>query len=1380
MITNDNKKIVGFDPLKSLNNPDKNFSPRLLNYVEPYVISGFRKTLFYTEVNSGLKVGDRVFILNGNYDNDLLIKLNKYKKGRDGYKVLFVDKCKIVLDINFTGKKVWEDDNLDQFIKIRNIKTQEDFIHVNREITTRGGNFNYKYSYYQNNIIFTESNFPSMNGWGKNSGLYGSPGFFIRDIYGNWTNITSSFMSGSFSNALSTTYTSNKIVKILNDTFTYGGFEFKEGFDYKWGIKPENDGIPGTQSQWNINVLYSKSILTKGNFRDGNFTGSWNTGVYGRQDKKLTWDGKGDWNNGTLLNTIWKEGVLNSEDSLPESYLSEFDEYGNPFQKINSINNNDRGYNYIIDSEFENSTINNGSLINTKLGDLSKTFSMVENHLLGSTQSYKNNVTKAFFDSCVFNDSFISNSEIKKSRSSNTIFDNVKSINSNYNSSVIKNSNYISDEILKVLDYDEFNITENPDNPITAVASHKVYKFYISRINFERLKLGDGFYIRGLKINDNKKDVIKFFDRKFRLGSWTEYIDYHDSTMERFVKMGIEYSAFLSTDGDNEYRYNTINNGSSLTGITQIIDINKKKNYSIDIVVNKNIFEKLDFNTDSTNLPNYGTMSNSLGNIIDIDKAYIIDSDFDSGIFENSNWNSGNHIELNNDNNLTVDDNEGGLYNITLLNSKLIVNTLYNSSLVPEMSNCCFEVDSIVFLNNVDYEESGVITKLPDTYKIISNNSGILELEEVTSASYSVLSSLLPGGIFYTDKALNRYGYIHKSKFNKSKIKGGLFRRSYIKGSFIENDSFDVSDKDYNNLEKVRSLVISDSIFRDNDNILSKGLYMNSSFVLGSDNWLNGLGDSMIWNNAIFNNGVIKNTRWIDGIFKNGIFYNSKTFNDESNSDSPFHYSENIKSYYKSGTASNLSSSPKISNNRNSWENGIFENGEFYKSDWENGEFKNGRFYNSKFYDGVINGGFIGSLSISMDDTYIYNGLINYTTVENATFMSKDTSNTGDSFNTHIIWKDGIFNGGVFRTNPLIILFKTFSNLSTWENGIFNGGEFTNDAKWKNGTFNGGKFTTRYGYQLAGSPTQSVYGWENGIFNGGEFGNADLDVNSIWYTGEFNGGKFTGRYWNTGVLTGGVFEGSGTYTPVGGYNVDGMTTSNAYDFVESYTQSYYGLWNDGYFTNVKDKFIKDKKIFTILERSNKRIDPITAKFENALWLGGTFSHPSGEFKSSVWLDGGFETGKFKLSSFNPWVNRNGATSRSFNLDDNSCVWNNGVLEDSDFYISKWNQGKWLSGTAFGMIWKNGISNYMNAYNICWHDGTWRNGNWQGSYFNFDGCVTDPFNKQILYRVMNCTGTSSTHVWNVFKGIDDDITFVDKPNSNPTRRPMRMVELFLLP
>jgi hypothetical protein len=37
------------------------------------------------------------------------------------------------------------------------------------------------------------------------------------------------------------------------------------------------------------------------------------------------------------------------------------------------------------------------------------------------------------------------------------------------------------------------------------------------------------------------------------------------------------------------------------------------------------------------------------------------------------------------------------------------------------------------------------------------------------------------------------------------------------------------------------------------------------------------------------------------------------------------------------------------------------------------------------------------------------------------------------------------------------------------------------------------------------------------------------------------------------------------------------------------------------------------------------------------------------------------------------------------------------FEGGDFYIS--NNGKFISGTAYGMVWNNGVSDYMNAYNV---------------------------------------------------------------------------------
>ena len=165
-------KLVGYDPLIGLvSNSNKTFSSKLLNWVEPYEIKGSIKTLFYTEVNSELKAGDRVFIINGAYDSDLLIEKNKYKKGRDGYKILHIDKCQVVLDIDYTGVTPYSTATDDQLIKVYYIRDTSEFLHANRAITTRDGKINHKFEWYQNNIAFIDSNYSTTQNWGLNNGI---------------------------------------------------------------------------------------------------------------------------------------------------------------------------------------------------------------------------------------------------------------------------------------------------------------------------------------------------------------------------------------------------------------------------------------------------------------------------------------------------------------------------------------------------------------------------------------------------------------------------------------------------------------------------------------------------------------------------------------------------------------------------------------------------------------------------------------------------------------------------------------------------------------------------------------------------------------------------------------------------------------------------------------------------------------------------------------------------------------------------------------------------------------------------------------------------------------------------------------------------------
>ena len=1980
-----NITLVGEDELaKKIDSASGYASPMLMSWVEPYPVSGENMTMFYTEVSSGMSAGDKVFIIGGPYDSAKLVEKDKYKKGRDGYNVLKVDGCKIALDIPFTGEMPYREDPIDDFIKVYHIDSRDAFVAANRQLTTRDGIVSSKFGYGQNSIAFFAKSFGPIEEWGRNGGVSGAPGFFVReeDSYVGsvsmkeyWNNISDSLIYlGSFSVAESATHKNNGRMMIMNSSFEYGGMEFREGTAYKWDAK---------KNRWIADVDYCRPVISRSTFRSGRFDGKFNAGSFGTMEKQISWKGTGTWKGGTLINARWESGTMQSAITSSSTMRAEKDQYGIPFQKPVGANNDGFGFNFVIGSEIENSIIQNGNFYKTSFNG-SGTASVVESHLLGTTQSHDNRIEKAFFDTCEFRRTSVLSGEIKNARSFDSRFENVKSVNSYFVRSVLKDSTYIGDGVIKVLGYDEWNMSEYRSRTSGTYSyinspNSKIYKFYISKESFQRLKSKDSFYIKGIKVKDQPSDILlNFFDSKFSISSWSAYFDdlntgdpsLTKAPADSFYKRGYEISAFLSTPEENSYVIGSFEDefldpsGINRKRIgTGIVSENANKGYSIDIVASRHdIFNKSvdlesssdrlapiprDFDYSSDIAPGTASMPEYLGKYIDFSSAYIIDADFASGIVETSDWNSGYHINQNNDlalcgptstgiysisfdegaDRIVVDttykedfwehgmdgalekgdivfiggldyDNRGMVLSATLvatgsgyattnssepatladvsisgitmsysgsgyvtddmahassktgsgsglkldikampigsvisityseasvalggsysvgyssnipgysglgpiptasfvssivvdsdgkitgtigatytvfgppitvgpseafanavfvdgpssIGSGLLVkySTLANGSIssisihdpgigykngqifsveggsatfsiestsrgeiysysivdpgqdyrigdiveipVPyrpnfsfESATASFEVLSITVskydakgaafaitagldgeiialtmsLPGREYREgeifsvvggnldamvridsvTGSISRLPEAYRVEENRNGKIALSEV--GTQSVIAGLTGGGIFYTESASNRWNHMSRSKIDRTKIKSGIFRRPYITNSLIKNSEYSSSDKNFQNADMLKSLVVSDALFCSNGNILSSATYIYSNLCGGSDLWNDGIAYMSVLSGMTFSSGTVKSSAWLSGSFTGGTFYSSKSFDAKPSPIERNYLSDSLWLYYKSGE---VSASAPIYNGRYAWHDGSFTGGEFYKSDWDSGTFSGGLFHDSKFYSGSITGGIIGTKAVSAEDTRIYNGKIFDATVNNAYVYSEDTSYEGLS-SSSIEWMNGVFNGGVFGSNnakimgwtessvrysanlsalpikdfkitiaaasvpstltdpmpqdfeidvqvtlkhtyigDLIInlmapngkiinlkkkysggsndnmvdsvftsdpdspsidiwtapytgtfkmerllgqgvyynlqgnsikgayvppkkdlapikgyassvpssaydgdrylvvatasdpawapgqtlfassfidkivewdskayegaggwiypqvadggqidlpdpgdrvmtqsgetliffgstwvksyhsnttsigdllntdrtvigswkllvmddagidtgfvddfyisfryrdsyLIRQYKNDAVWRDGIFNGGQFVDLGVWKSGKFNGGKFISTYGWESSGDYIKSNapkedYTWQGGDFNGGEFGNGSLGANSTWYTGAFSGGTFKGRLWNDGIFIYGEFKGGSTLPAIGG-----AKSANAQAFVDQFRKGIYrGLWRKGVVSEKKEEFVKDQAFSKEQTRAAKPVEKDRkATFDSMLWMSGVFGHQTGEMSNSVWMDGLFRNGKMKSSSFNPYVKRMG-DSREFSKDD-SCIWENGTFEEGEFFYSKWMQGRFISGTATGMIWKDGITSYMNANNVFWESGLWKNGNWNGSSFEYTGEVQDGFARDILNRGIEWSGTSSCHIWNLFESDSD--------------------------
>lgn len=1254
---------------------EKFYSSRLLNYVERVDVGGYAKTAFYTEVNTNLKPGDKVFILNGNYDSDEFIDQDRYAKYVDGYRVISIDRCRIVLDIDYVGLKPYETDNIENFIKIWNVKSLRDLLYydsisVDSYNDRRVSKFEWRLA---NNILFSPSTYNVTRPDTSTYSLDVSNNFWAKRSNGKWQNITSDFNSDTFSisptasgSYFSTGYNqiNNGRLFIYGEDFTYNNNLFRQRNIYKF-----------QNGEWIIDIKYQQPVISKLNFRDGRFRGNHFDGVWGTYQKSLSWSGsQSNWLSGAFVNSTWLNGNLNSKSTIAsQSFYAQIDHTGLPIQTSDFSNNKGQGYNYILDSNIRSAIISDGNFINCNIGNtVSSTFSAVDDYF-DSVDNF-NLVTKGgFYNFCDIWSSKIDDASILDSRVYNSNLTNTRMLNSQFFDSVGAGE-FSAENGIKVLAADIYSYIPNLNAGIPEPNVDKikgVLKLYISESDLMRLDAFDNFYITKV----NKGFVINSLtsDQKVLLPYETKYI------LDRFWNNDFSEDLLLGSiknPSDNKYKPYVTATGSNYYNTFQLSGVTFS---SIDLELGRILAHYYQGGAGGSLVPSNPTYSTveteRIVNHLNVNNlfkdTFLKNADFVSGVVENTNWTSG--ALINRQSNIIS----------TLPNGKLSISVNGSNLDIQVFATQSYYDDSIrigesIWLDSIYNGTSSV--NISGRYKIqnIQTSGGIVTLT-VQPKNGIVVGSL--SGDFYFDSEVNpNFMSVNSVILRNSKITSGLFKRSLISNSIFENELFDNTDRNLNpsNIDLLR---VSKTVFKNNSNTINSGLFYRDHFFGGT--WSNAIAYEVVWKDAVFGSGIFKSGYWKSGTFTSGKFIES---------------SDIVK------TTLSFSTPTEYKN----WTDGIFNGGEFEQSVWKSGTFNNGKFFNSDWYAGVWNNGILGDPNIPFDKTTMANKpLFDLTTGATFTVWNDGLVNNalvGGS--ASIYWYDGKFNNGLFTSNGV-----TQSSESIWYGGEFNGGEFTKLAKWKNGNFNGGQFNSYYGWTFSGLTDSQYYGWENGNFNGGKFGNANYATNSIWFSGVFNDGIFQGRIWNDGIFNKGRFIGGATWSPR-------IYESN---FVNSFTNSFYGLWRNGTVIDVKTNLPSENKFYSIRKRvKEERRENVDVQFTKSLWLNGTFSSNSGIFDTSVWLGGRFNAGKFTQSVFNPFVDRSPfypgvTTSKTFDKNPNT-VWNNGEFLSGNFYFSEWKNGTFQNGTMSGAIWRNGTWNYGDAFNIYWEDGRWRNGNWDGTSF----------------------------------------------------------------
>jgi len=1212
----------------------KSKSARLLNHTERVVINGVEKTIFYSEHSTNAVVGDKLFILNGNFDSDSFIyKYARNSKYVDGYKVLAIDRCKITLDIDWNfGMGAYEALELSKFIKIWNVRSQRELEYCqNIYVDLYNVQVN-RYAYRKtNDMIFIDHSFDlsgvpfgtfttevDVNGIMTSVPMSDPRGSFFGFVEGVWVNDSvrvnyntfgDDFFDIQYSSGIDRLSNNGKLFIIGEDIVTVDGIVLKQRSVYSY---------EGNTGEYLIDIVYKQPIISKLNFRGGVFSGNYNDGIFGTYHEPNKWQSTGNWNGGFFINSDWSSGEMDSIFNIGEETTFAHMENGVVVQVSDPTNNGGFGYNYVIDSNVSGGVIKNGNFINC---NISTTASNSGKYSDIDTSGFDLHLYGGNYELCDVTSVSVSESTLSNSNVRESTIVNSRVIDSQIDASFVSNSSLIANVGIVVVGAEIVSdlapgvaaipIVSNKFNDI-----YSTLKMWITEEDYNKIDSLESLFVTKL----NKSYFISGLadDEKIKLPIETKIV------LDNFYNSDLgndQMICVVKTKDENKFKSVVSVVGPNFIRSVVVRDV---YSYSIDLVMKPNPVSGSTFAFYTDHIGNVIT-NNNIMNALDINLLFsgsqLSNFSISSGLVDDSEWVSGSLVSPKE---LTISQiyaNLGIVYVVIPALTQLITKPLV--------------VGENVWLDG-GYEDGEIIN---DEFIVVSITGDQVQLGSID------------GNVFDNVTIRSEFpSLLSKIKITNSKIKGGIFIRGLLSGNIIEAETVDnpisLVLSDINRLRIIETSFDSTS----NYNTVKSGIFSKCYFrsgvkvlggILSNSTWFGNLTN-------VFDGGTFIHSKWLNGIFSNGIFSNSE------------------------------------------WLSGTFNNGTFRnKSIWNSGTFVSGEFYNSTWLGGVISGGLFGDMSYPAESTTV-SGItqVTFTTVVSAVFGGTLVWNNGAFNGGQFIggtWNGGSFNGGSFSGG-------------VWTGGSFNGGKFTStdsanninsinksDYTWQGGEFNGGEFGNKKGFGL--NPT-----WFDGVFQGGVF------QGYFWNNGVFTNGIFNGGGWESSDVSEVVNEYLDISSAQYGIWKNGSVVNNKFEVLVDQTTYDIGkrvrdavkninfvefknmLWKSGNFTHSNAYFNNSiwfggsfsKGFFNggFFNPYTSRTFGGVAEFSDTTWLGGTFN--SGKMYHTNWLDGTFNNGEMWGSI---WENG---------------VWNYGLANGVLWKGGRWRNGNWDGSPYEGLDVTSGI------------------------------------------------------------------------------------------